>query len=139
MSDAPSARFPSRARLHRSAEFQTVFSSGRRFSSAHLRLHAQPRPECSEARLGVTVSKRVDKRAVGRNRIKRVLRDVFRRHRHQLPVGDYVLVAKPDARGLASAALRDELAQLFARAHALKPLAPAGTMPGSAGTPSPAP
>lgn len=89
--------------------------------------------------MGVTVSKRVDKRAVGRNRIKRVLRDVFRRHRHELPAGDYVLVAKPEARGMTSAALRDELAQLFARAHALKPPAPAGTMPGSAGTSSPAP
>lgn len=133
MSDAPSAGFPSRARLHRSAEFQRVFRDGRRLSSPHLRLHAQPCPEAIEARLGVAVSKRVDKRAVGRNRIKRLLREHFRRHRRCLPVGDYVLVAKPEARHAAAAVLRAELDALFQRAAALKPQAPAGTMPASAG------
>ena len=68
------------------------------------------------------MSKKVDKRAVGRNRIKRIARDVFRRERHRLPAGDYVLIAQPGA----SAWL-----QLRERARSLKPTAPAGTMPAS--------
>ena len=50
------------------------------------------------ARLGLAVSRKVDPHAVGRNRIKRVLRDQFRKLRAQLPGGDYVLVARVAAR-----------------------------------------
>jgi ribonuclease P protein component len=77
------------------------------------------------------VSKKVDKRAVGRNRIKRIARDVFRRERHQLPPGDYVLIAQPGSAALDNAALREQWLQLLARARSLKPTPPAGTMPDS--------
>lgn len=138
VSDAASARFPGRARLRVSAEYQAVFTAGRRISSASLRLHAQPCPERIEARLGVVVSKKVDKRAVARNRFKRVIRDYFRRTRADLPNGDYVVIVKPEARKVSADALRDELAGLWRRVQALKPPAPAGTMPApDAAAPSP--
>ena len=41
--------------------------------------------EVGACRVGLTVTKRTGN-AVARNRIKRRLRDVFRRHREQLPV-----------------------------------------------------
>jgi len=129
----PPADFPPSARLRASAEFQAAFKGGRRLSSPQLRLFAHVRAEASAPRLGVAVSRKVDKRAVGRNRIKRVARDLFRRERHRLPPGDYVLIAQPGAAALDNAALRAQCLQLLERARSLKPTPPAGTMPDSPG------
>jgi len=71
------------------------------------------------ARLGLAVSRKVDPDAVGRNRIKRVWRDAFRHVRQQLPVADYVLVARPPCRELDNNALRQLLLTLLGRAGAL--------------------
>ncbi|CAN5320072.1 hypothetical protein BH11PSE14_BH11PSE14_04240 [soil metagenome] len=80
------------------------------------------------ARLGVTVSKRVDKRAVGRNRIRRQVRECFRQLRADLPPGDYVVLALNTAAKSDNAALRIELLSLFERARTLKPWVPAVTL-----------
>ena len=127
----PPSDFPPSARLRVSAEFQAVFKAGRRLSSPQLRLFAHVRAEAKVPRLGVAVSKKVDKRAVGRNRIKRLARETFRRERHQLPPGDYVLIAQPGASALSSDELRSQWLQLLERARSLKPTPPAGTMPDS--------
>lgn len=49
------------------------------------------------SRLGITVSKRVSKRAVDRNQIKRHVREVFRRHPLRGKKVDIVVIAKPSA------------------------------------------
>ena len=146
-----SLRFPRCARLRASAEFQAVFGEGSRVSGPHLRLHVRFAPQGAGARLGMTVGKRVDARAVGRNRIRRLLRDTFRLQRATLPPGDYVVLAKPEAKVQPSATLRAEFIDLLARAAKRAPLpqaTPDGTMPGlspttvvpaSAGPTSPAP
>lgn len=43
------------------------------------------------ARLGLIVSKKVAKRANKRNYMKRVIRDWFRHHKHQLPTQDFIV------------------------------------------------
>jgi ribonuclease P protein component len=131
-----SLRFPRCAHLRVSAQFQAVFGEGSRVSSPCFRLHARLPAEGGPTRLGVTVSKRVDKRAVGRNRIRRQIKESFRLLRGQLPPGDYVVLAKPEAAKAGTAALRAELLSLFGRARTLKPMPPAGTMPGSVATPA---
>jgi ribonuclease P protein component len=115
-------RFPRRAHLRASAEFQAVFGEGSRVSGPSLRLHvrfaaadAGADGDCG-ARLGLTVGKRVDARSVGRNRIRRILRETFRLVRASLPPGDYVILAKPEAKALSGAALRAEFADLLRRA-----------------------
>ena len=61
-------------------------------------LHYQPRPDgLNDARLGVVVGKKLLKRAVDRNRVKRIVREQFRRERPNLPACDLIvrLAAKP--------------------------------------------
>ena len=61
-------------------------------------LHYQPRAaEFTEARLGVVVGKKLLKRAVDRNKVKRIIREQFRVQRPSLPACDLVvrLAAKP--------------------------------------------
>ena len=127
-------RFPRRAHLRASAEFQAVFGGGTRFSGPLFRLQVLPASgEGAQARLGMTVSKRVDKRAVARNRIRRQVRECFRLQRHRLPPGDYVFQAKPDDAHVDNPGLRHALLKLLERAATtLKAPAPAGTMPPAA-------
>ena len=82
------------------------------------------------ARLGLAVSRKVDPHAVGRNRIKRVLRDAFRRSRAQLAAGAYVVVARQAAAQADGAALRAAFHSVLLRAGALPPPDAPGTMPG---------
>jgi len=92
-----------RRRLSRSAEFERVYKQGRSKANRYLVLYAFPREEGSDEgpRLGLSVSRRVGG-AVDRNRVKRVLREAFWAEAERLPEGsDYVVVARPDSRGLA--------------------------------------
>ena len=73
-------RFPSWVRLRRRSEFQRVFQGGRRCVRRFLVVTAAEGPEReAPARLGLAVSRRVAKRAVVRNQIKRRLREIFRK------------------------------------------------------------
>jgi len=129
MSDA---RFPPSARVLSSAEFERIFKHGKRTASPLLALHVLTQDE-GEARLGLVVSRKVDKRAVGRNRIKRVVREYFRHLRAQLPPGGYVLLARAAAKQADNAQLRQTLERLFARAGVLPP---SPSLPISAPTPT---
>jgi ribonuclease P protein component len=64
-------------------------------------------------RLGLAVSKRVDKKAVGRNRIKRMIRESFRYHQEQLKGLDLVVIARAGAKQAENEALRSSLARLW--------------------------
>lgn len=124
-------RFPRCAHLRVTAQFQAVFGEGRRISGTYFRLQLRLPADADQARLGVTVSKRVDKLSVGRNRIRRQIKESFRLQRATLPAGDYVVLAQPEAAKAENAALRAELLSLFDRARTLKPMIPPGTMPPS--------
>lgn len=117
---------PRAARVRAKAEFTRVFESGVRRAEPALALHwlADEAPP----RLGLAVSRKVDARAVGRNRIKRALREAFRQCRRQLAPGAYVVVARTPAAGLDNAAIAEAFARLLLRIGALPPLPPAGTM-----------
>jgi ribonuclease P protein component len=75
----------------------------------------------SGARVGFTVTKKVAG-SVGRNRLKRVLREVFRRNRLLFPDGcDMVVIAKSGAHLLGYEEARAELAGArAAMAHAAR-------------------
>jgi ribonuclease P protein component len=116
-------RAPGRRRLSRSAEFERVYRQGRSKGNRFLVLYAFPHGDGDSGRapdegprLGLSVSKRVGG-AVDRNRVKRVLREAFWEEAERLPSSsDYVVVARPDAKGLAEregmSGIRTALAEL---------------------------
>ncbi|MDN5924591.1 MAG: ribonuclease P protein component [Xanthomonadales bacterium] len=67
------------------------------------------------ARMGMAVSRKVSKRAVVRNRIKRQVRESFRHQRASLPFVDMLVIARSTAATADNSALRLELDQLWAR------------------------
>ena len=62
-----------------------------------------------QARLGITVSRKVSRKAVLRNRIKRQVRESFRHHQYTLPGVDLIVIARSAAAGITGAKLRESL------------------------------
>ena len=80
-----------------------MYRQGRSKGNRFLVLYAVPRAEedAEGPRLGLSVGRRVGG-AVERTRVKRVLREAFWGEAERLPAGaDYVVVARPEALGLA--------------------------------------
>jgi ribonuclease P protein component len=67
------------------------------------------------ARLGLAISKQVSRRAVERNRLKRLVRESFRRVRHRLPAVDLVVMARAQAAGMDGAQLLAEIDELWGK------------------------
>lgn len=102
------ASFPRHCRLLNSRQFRMVFDQNQRHADRYMVVLGRDTGQI-EARLGITVSKKVSRRAVDRNQIKRHLRDSFRKYRHELPAMDFVVIARRDAVGAGSADLKQSL------------------------------
>ncbi|MFP4225971.1 MAG: ribonuclease P protein component [Desulfobacterales bacterium] len=101
-------------RLLRRAEFLSVSKSGKKLQDPYFILIYQT-GRTDRPRLGVTVSKRVGK-AVTRNRLKRLIREFFRKNRFALETNwDINIIAKPAAASLTARGVQDALAGLFSR------------------------
>jgi ribonuclease P protein component len=83
-----------RTRLRR-ADFLRVTRLGHRAVTGWFLVFTHPRQDAGEARLGITVTRKVG-RAVRRNRIKRLVREWFRRRKPVLGACDVVVIAKRD-------------------------------------------
>jgi len=109
--------FPPSARVRTGAQYKAVFDS--RLRVAHPLLNLYWRKTDTSPRLGLVVSRKVDKRAVGRNRIKRALRETMRHVYPALGSGDYVVLARPDAKTAENKHIRAAFIQLLRRSGAL--------------------
>lgn len=99
---------PRHQRLPNAPAFQAVLKHGRRFRDACFAVYAAPAAD-GIARLGVAVSRRVSRKAVERNRIKRQIRESFRAHKNELGAQDIVVVAQTRAATETNASLRTSL------------------------------
>jgi len=125
MSEAPTKpprlRFPAARRLKLSRDFARVRAEGRTIRGALLTLGVLPVDGEIAFRVGLVTSKRVG-RAVVRNRVRRQLREIVRRHQHALQSGFWlVVIARPAAATAGAAALEDEWLRLLKRASILRP------------------
>jgi len=118
------AGFPREVRLLSGVEFKRVFDARQVESNRYFRIHWAARSEseyrparCPSvgARLGLAIAKRVARRAVDRNRIRRIARESFRQRRHRLRSADFVVLAKPAATEADSRTLKLALEQLWLR------------------------
>ena len=101
-------------RLHSPREFAAVFAHRRAVRGKLFNLHYRPN-ELSGARLGFVVAKKLARRAVLRNLIKRIAREAFRLKHASLPHHDLVLRLAAAPRDASRAAMRLELDSLLDR------------------------
>ena len=95
-------------RLRSGPELRDIGRTGRRIRDNLFSVHTRVN-SLGHARLGITVSRRVSTKAVVRNRIKRCIRESFRRTQGMLDALDLVVIAQPAAGTAAPATLRESL------------------------------
>ncbi|MEO0079160.1 MAG: ribonuclease P protein component [candidate division WOR-3 bacterium] len=115
--------------LRRKRDLDRVMRLGRKVSGVnlHLRYISQPETDRSGAipprRIAFLLTREV-RGAVARNRLKRRLREIYRRNKDWFPAGfDYLLLARGQAANLSFAALSDETEMLARRVQDDGPVA----------------
>jgi len=95
-------------------QFEAVFAYDCRLSGQLFVVRA--RPNClPQPRLGIIAAKSALRRAVDRNRGKRIVREAFRRAQEQLGAVDVVVQLRKGLAKRDNAAVREELLDLFAK------------------------
>ena len=108
--------FPGSYRLLKTTDFQRLSEKGRALRGTGFRVRFLGNDYC-HPRLGVTVSKRVSRKASVRNFIKRQVRETFRERKHHLPAVDIVFIANVSSTALSGKEIRKSMASLFDKIH----------------------
>lgn len=93
-------------------DFQPVFKNAVPAVSPHLTLLAR-KNNLDHPRIGMAIPKKHIKLAVGRNRIRRIVREQFRLKQHQLPAIDIVVIAKAGIADLSNQEINKVLDKLW--------------------------
>ena len=99
-------------RLLDGKEFSNVFKYKRPYHGRYFSIYTVPN-HLQHPRMGLAVSKRVSKKAVQRNRIKRQARETFRLMQASLVKMDFVIVAKVGCAEQENRVLSHELQRLW--------------------------
>ena len=91
---------PKENRLTDDYDFRRVKRLGKSYHCPLFKFSFAPRKTEGSSRFGFVISKKIDKRAVVRNRIKRLLREAVRSNLEKIPNGfDIVFVVRPSIVG----------------------------------------
>ncbi|MGB3507827.1 MAG: ribonuclease P protein component [Microcoleaceae cyanobacterium] len=122
---------PTQNRLRRNQDFSVIYRRGIRKNTSNLALRALPHQQKQNlavdtlqspgpTRIGISISKKVSKGAVVRNRIKRQIRAALRQMLpYILPGWDVVIVVKPTAQMCNYDEFLQQLEKLLAQAEVL--------------------
>jgi ribonuclease P protein component len=109
------AAFAKTQRLLKPAEFKRVFELRQSAHNTHFGIYAAKNTS-GQPRVGLVVSKKVSKKAVVRNRIKRQIRENFRLQQAPFGAHDFVVVAKAPLAAIAFDTITPQLQPLWAKA-----------------------
>ena len=119
MSTAHSFRFPKARRVTHRLEYERVKREGIMQRGKLLILNVMPVGDSGPCRVGFITSSRLGG-AVVRNRVRRRLREIIRRHQHELRQGFWlVIIARHEAATASYGTLEDEWLRLGRRASIL--------------------
>lgn len=102
-------------RLLNAAAFKTVFDQTENKVSNKELLCLSRKNGLDHPRLGLVIAKKNIRLSVQRNRVKRIIRESFRLHQHQLPAVDMIVMARKGLGELDNAAIHAELARMWQR------------------------
>ena len=100
--------FSPEMKLLTAENYKHVFAKAQRFGNYSFTLLAREN-ELEHPRLGLAISKKSAKRAVDRNRIKRIIRESFRINQHKLPCVDIIAMCKTSAVKLDTQEVRKQI------------------------------
>ena len=98
-------RLPKEEIVKRSGEFSRIIKNGKRWKGKHIRVFFE---EADIRQVGFAVSKRHGN-AVKRNRIKRLLREVYRKRRYKIGKYKIIIMTEQDAIHLKISNLEQDL------------------------------
>jgi ribonuclease P protein component len=107
--------YPRQLRLLTAGDFQFVFDKALiKVPDQKILILARPN-ELGHPRLGFVISKKNVRRAVKRNRVRRIIRESFRLNQHNLPAVDMIILARPGLGDMESADLQPLIKKCWSR------------------------
>ena len=101
-------RFPSKLRLKKASDFKKVFLNPVKSTDRYFTLLAI-NSDYNHPRLGLAIAKKIIRKAVHRNAIKRTVRESFRLEQQRLGAVDIVVLVRKEAVAAPLMALRKSL------------------------------
>ncbi len=107
--------FDKSCRLLNATDYKAVFDDVKWKTSSKEILCLGRNNGLKHPRLGLVIAKKNIRHAVQRNRVKRIIRESFRLHQHQLPAIDMIILARAGLGDFSNTELHIEITKMWSR------------------------